>query len=203
MYKPILEEEMEQIINELNIMVENACKSENNIFGYGIWSHHIKPMIPLGQKLAEEYGGDKEIITIAILLHDLVSIENQNNYKEHHKIGAERAEKILKKYNYAEDKIEKIKLCILNHRSSVNNNKNSVEEICVADADAIIHLTEIASLFYAAYKEMNKTIDEGQRWVKEKMEKDYKKLSEKSKIKYKKEYETVIKILETKSENGV
>jgi uncharacterized protein len=188
---------MEQMINELSSLVENACKLQSNIFGYGIWSHHIKPMIPLGQKLAEEYGADKEIVTIAILLHDLVSIEDEKNCKEHHIIGAERAEKILNRYNYPKDKIEKIKLCIQNHRSSVNNNKNSIEEICVADADAIIHLTEISSLFYAAYKEMNKSIEEGQKWIKEKIEKDYKKLSERSKKKYKNEFCVIINLLGT------
>jgi uncharacterized protein len=186
----------EKMIAELSVLVENACRSKNNIFGYGIWSHHIKPMIPLGQELAEEYGADKEIVTIAILLHNLVSIEDEKNSKEHHIIGAERAEKILMGYNYPKDKIEKIKLCILNHRSSVNNKKNSMEEICVADADAIIHLTEISSLFYAAYKEMNKTIEEGQRWIKGKLEKDYKKLSERSKEKYRKEFNIIIKLLE-------
>ncbi|MDR2150167.1 MAG: HD domain-containing protein [Spirochaetaceae bacterium] len=187
---------MEQIIDKLSALVENACKSKENIFGYGIWSHHIKPMIPLGQRLAEEYGADKEIVTIAILLHDLASIEDEKNYKDHHSIGAKRAEEILTAYKHPQDRIEMIKSCILNHRSSVNNNKNSKEEICVADADAIIHLTEIASLFYAAYKEMHKTIEEGQEWIKGKLEKDYKKLSERSKEKYKEEIETIIKLLE-------
>jgi uncharacterized protein len=187
---------MDNLISDLAILVENACKSENNIFGYGIWSHHINPMIPLGENLASEYGADKEIVTIAILLHDLVSIEDKNNYKEHHIIGSERAEKILLGYNYPKDRIEKIKMCIKNHRSSVNNDKNSIEEICVADADAIIHLIEISSLFYAAYKEMGKSIEEGQKWIKEKLEKDYKKLSERSKEKYKNEFEVIIKALE-------
>jgi uncharacterized protein len=186
---------MDNIIEDLYLLTEHACKSKNNIFGYGIWSHHIKPMIPLGQKLAEEYGADKEIVTIAILLHDLVSIEDKKNCKEHHIIGAERAEKILEKYNYPKEKIEHIKLCILNHRSSVHNNKNSIEEICVADADAIIHLLEIASLFYAAYKEMGKSIEEGQNWIREKLEKDYKKLSDRSKNKYKDEFDHAIQLL--------
>ena len=188
---------MEQIINDLTILVENACKSKNNVFGYGIWSHHIKPMIPLGQKLADEYGADREIVTIAVLLHDLAAIEDENNSKEHHIIGAKRAEKLLKKYNYPIEKINQIKLCILNHRSSVNNNKNTIEEICVADADAIIHLQEIGSLFYAAYKEIGHSIEEGQEWIKEKLEKDYKKLSEKSKEKYKNEFEVIVRALET------
>jgi uncharacterized protein len=182
-------------------LVENACKSENNIFGYGIWSHHIKPMIPLGQRLAKEYGADKEIVTISIILHDLVSIEDKKNYTEHHKIGTERAETILTEYNFPKEKINRIKLCILNHRSSVNNNKNSIEEKCVADADALIHLFEIGSLFFAAYKGMGKSIEEGQKWVKEKLEKDYKKLSERRKEKYRNEFESIIKALEAKDKN--
>jgi uncharacterized protein len=187
---------MEQIINDLTTLVENACKSENNVFGYGIWSHHIKPMIRLGQNLADEYGADREIVTIAILLHDLAAIEDENNSEEHHILGAKRAEELLKKYNYPTEKINQIKLCILNHRSSVNNNKNSMEEICVADADAIIHLRALGSLFYLAYKERGKSIEEGQKWIKEKLEKDYKKLSDKSKEKYKNEFEVIIKTLE-------
>jgi len=187
---------MDQLIEKLYTLVENACKSDSNIFGYGIWSHHIKPMISLGQKLADDYGGDKEIITISILLHDLVSIEDENNYKEHHIIGSERAEKLLLKNNYPKDKIEKVKSCILNHRSSVNNCKNAIEEVIVADADAIIHLTEVSSLFYAAYVQMKKSIEEGQKWIKKKLEKDYLKLSEKSREKYGNEFKVFIKILE-------
>ncbi|MCL2831957.1 MAG: HD domain-containing protein [Treponema sp.] len=185
----------EQMIDELYTLTENSCKSPNNVFGYGIWSHHIKPMVPLGQKLAKDYGGDSEIVTIAILLHDLVSIEDQKNYREHHIIGAERAAKLLNDYNYPIEKTERVKSCILNHRSSVNNQKNSIEEICVADADAIIHLTEVSSLFYAAYKEMNKTIEEGQNWIKSKLQKDYIKLSPGSKENYKAEFDNLIKLL--------
>jgi len=184
------------MINELIELVENACKSENNIFGYGIWSHHIKPMIPLGLKLAIEYGADKEIVAIAIILHDLASIENEKNCNEHHTIGAQRAEEILNSFNYPAEKINKVKHCILNHRSSVINSKNSIEEICVADADAIIHITEIGSLFYAAYKEMGKSIDEGQKWIKEKLERDFEKLSERGKERYKNEFDVIIKLME-------
>ena len=187
---------MEHLISKLATFVVDACKSENNIYGYGIWSHHIKPMIPLGQKLADEYNANKEIVTISILLHDLAGIENADNTKEHHIIGAERAEELLLNYNYPREKIDTVKKCILNHRSSVNNCKNSVEEVCVADADGIIHLLEIGSLFFAAYKEMGKSIDEGQKWIKEKLEKDFKKLSEKSKEKYGNNFKKMIAALD-------
>lgn len=183
------------MIDELYALAENACKSDKNIYGYGIWSHHVKPMVPLGQKLADEYGADREIVTIAILLHDLASIEDEKNQNEHHIIGSEMAVKLLENYGYPAEKTEKVRMCILNHRSSVNNNKNSVEEIVVADADAIIHLTEVSSLFYAAYKEMNMSIEKGQDWIKHKLEKDYIKLSERSREKYRNEFDTLIRLL--------
>jgi hypothetical protein len=42
---------------------------------------------------------------------------------------------------------------------------------------------------------LGKSIEEGQEWIKGKLEKDYLKLSAKSKEKYKNEFETVIRIL--------
>ena len=29
------------MIEEIEKIVEAACKSESNLYGYGIWSHHI------------------------------------------------------------------------------------------------------------------------------------------------------------------
>jgi uncharacterized protein len=187
---------LENLITDLRLLVEEACKSEKNIYGYGIWSHHIWPMVPLGQSLADEYGADKEIVTVAILLHDIAGIEDEKNYPEHHRIGAERAEGLLKSYGYPQEKIDKVKACIFNHRSSVNNEKTSLEEVCVADADAIIHLLEVPSLFYSVYKERGMTIEEGQAWVCRKLKKDFKKLSDRSKEKYREKYDTVIGLWE-------
>lgn len=186
----------EKIIAGLETLVENACKAGTNAFGYGIWSHHIKPMIPLALELAELYGADREIVTIAVLLHDLAGIEDSRNQKNHHIAGAERAQAILEEYHYPVEKIEMVKLCILNHRGSVPNEKNSKEEICVADADAVIHLKEISSLFYAAYVELGMNIEDGQRWIREKIIKDYRKLSAGSREKYKADFEYMIALLE-------
>jgi hypothetical protein len=46
------------LIHNLSIIVEDACKSDANVFGYGIWSHHIRPMIPVARRLADEYQAD-------------------------------------------------------------------------------------------------------------------------------------------------
>jgi HD superfamily phosphodiesterase len=73
-----------KLINNLYNIAENACKAKSNKYGYGIWSHHIKPMVSIAQKLAKEFGADEEIVTIATLLHDLAGIQNSKDRDKHH-----------------------------------------------------------------------------------------------------------------------
>jgi uncharacterized protein len=147
------------------------------------------------RSIAEEYKADTEIVVISVLLHDLAGINDYNNVEMHHIFGAIEAERILKEYSYPINRIEMIKKCIINHRGSVNNKKETIEEICVADADAISHIEEIASLFYAAYIERKMGINEGSKWIKEKIMRDWNIMSDKSKELYKEKYETILSIL--------
>jgi hypothetical protein len=53
-----------KLIAKLHKIVEDACKEPSNEFGYGIWSHHIQPMVPIAQALAQQFGADEEIVII-------------------------------------------------------------------------------------------------------------------------------------------
>ena len=106
-------------------------------------------------------------------------------YENHHIHGANIAETILKSYNYPIDKIELVKLCILNHRGSVVKEKTTMEEICVADADAISHYDTLPSLFYLAFIQRKLNISDGAEFVKSKLERSYNKMSQESKEYYK------------------
>ena len=184
-----------ELINNLYKISEDACKAKSNIYGYGIWSHHIQPMVPIAQRLAKEFGADEEIVTIATLLHDLAGIQNSKDRDRHHIIGAQKAEEILLTYNYPTNKIESVKFCIINHRSSINKRKNTIEEVCVADADAIVHMTEISSLFYAAYIEMKMNIEDGKTWIRKKIQRDWEKMSEQSRSLYKLRFNAILEVL--------
>jgi ribosomal-protein-alanine N-acetyltransferase len=180
------------LIEKLTVLVENACKSDMNPFGFSIWSHHVKPMIPITRDLATKQNADIEIVTIATLLHDYASILNPDFKKDHHLHGARIAEEILLQEAYPVEKIELIKSCIRNHRGSVNNPKESLEEICVADADAIVHIQQIPSLFYAAFVQFHIDIDEGTNWVTRKLERDWNKLSDFGKKYIEEQYHVVM-----------
>lgn len=177
------------------IMVENDCRADENIYGYGIWSHHIKPMLSITKELASTYDADEEIVIIATLLHDLAGIKDASKAQQHHIYGAMEAEKILKSYNYPADRIELVKNCIINHRGSVNNPKGSIEEICVADSDAMAHIQELSSLFYLVYKEMKLSIEEGTAFIKNKINRDWDKMSDRSKRIFEDRYLAVVNIL--------
>lgn len=103
--------------------------------------------------MAERYGADKEIVLIAAWLHDIASITDYAFYENHHIYGAEIAHDILSELSYEESKIKLVQKCIINHRGSVNSDRNSIEELCVADADAISHFDGVPSLLYLAYVE--------------------------------------------------
>ena len=184
------------IIEQMTKEVKNRCYACENVYGPGIWTHHIVSVVEHAKKLAKYYDADIEIVTLAAILHDVASITKKEYAPEHHLIGAEIAEELLLAFEYPKEKIEHIKLCILNHRGSEIVNKQSIEEICVADADAISHFDNIPSLFSMIYKEKKMTIDEGAKFIKDKLERSFSKLSDETKILHEKKYKSVMRIFE-------
>lgn len=161
--------------------VERRCLLPTNAYGKGAFDHHIKIVYLLAKKYATLYGADLEIVSLAALLHDIASITDVNYTANHHIIGSTIAEEILLKENYPKERIELIKKCILNHRGSKVKVKETPEEICLADCDAMAHFYAIPSLFSMVYKEKDLSIDEGSRFVMAKLERSYNKMSVKGK----------------------
>ena len=184
------------IIKIVSDMVEEACKMETNDFGYGIWSHHIVYVVKYSKLLAEKIGADAEIVELASLLHDYASIKNSKHYEEHHVYGGIEAEKILKELDYPLDRIEKVKKCILSHRASIDSERLSKEEVCVASADAMAHIDQVVSLLYYVFKENSMDIDEGKEWVRKKVMRSWNKLNDEGKELILEKYYSTLKILE-------
>jgi len=180
---------MNSIESKIYEEVKSRCLSPNNAYGIGAWEHHIKLVYELAKNNAESYGADKEVVALAALLHDIASVTNKDFTEEHHIIGATIAEELLMKEYYPKDKIRLIQRCILNHRGSKLMNKNTPEEICIADADAMAHFYSVPSLLCMVYREKKLSIDEGAEFVKNKLNRSYNKLSSKGKTLVKQQYE--------------
>ncbi|WDV45074.1 HD domain-containing protein [Clostridiaceae bacterium M8S5] len=177
-------------------IVEDACKNDNNTFGYGIWSHHIVDVVDYSKILAKKLDANIEIVEIAALLHDYAGIKCLEYYDEHHKYGAIEAEKILKELNYNNEIIDQVKHCIFSHRASVMEMQMSKEAICVASADAMAHIKQVPSLLYCAYVQKGMNIDEGSTWVRDKIKRSWNKLCKEAKEVIIDDYNNAIKILQ-------
>lgn len=158
------------------------------------WRFHLLPVINNSIMLAEKYGADKDIVELASIFHDYADLLDYANRENHHIIGAELAEKILIEDGFDDKFIKKVKLCILNHRASVVREKFSIEEICVADADAMSHLDNAVELIcWRAY--LGEDIISCNNFVKEKIQKSYAKMSIETKSYMKEKYESIMRVL--------
>ncbi len=190
---------MKEIISEIYNEVKNRCMLETNSYGIGAWDHHIELVYKIAINICNSYGADYDIVALAALLHDIASVTNKDYTENHHIIGAQIAEELLKKYdNLPKDKLNLIKKCILNHRGSKLTEKTTPEEICVADADAMAHFFSIPSLLRMVYVEKKMQIDEGAKFVYDKLERSYNKLSTRGKGIIKPQYEAAKVILSQK-----
>lgn len=160
---------------------------------YDFWNEHIKYVYIESQKLAEQYGADIEIVKLGALLHDIALICKVGDRKDHHINGKILAEEILRKYNYPEEKMNRVLGCIYNHRSS--KNATNIEELCVADADIIAHFDNIPMLFNSAYNRNNINLNEVREWMKSCFEKDFNDLSDRTKSEFKNRYNLIYEIV--------
>ena len=175
-------------MNYLQQEIYERCSRPSNVFGMGIFDH-VKAVVKNGKELAEQYGGDVEVVMIAGWLHDIASITDESLY------GAQMAGEILEGMNYPPEKTALVRACIRSHRGSVPAPKGSIEEWCVADADAISHFDSVPSLLYMAYAKKGMELEEGKTFVREKLKRSFAKLSPEGKLHYQEKYRQVMELL--------
>jgi uncharacterized protein len=186
---------MKQIIDEIGKIVEAACARDSNIFGYSIWTHHITQVARIAREIAPEFQADPEVVEIAALLHDYASVKDQALFADHHIHGPVEAEKILRELGCPDDKTEAVKHCIAAHRASVPTERNSPEAECLANADAMTHIEQVPSLLHLAFVQNGLGTDEGAIWVRDKLQRTWKKLSPHIQERMRGKYEAALKTL--------
>ena len=191
---------MSEIVENVREELIKRCNLYNEKYNYDFWNDHIKYVVENAVRLAKEYNADIEIVELGALLHDIAMPSEIGPREEHNVYGMKIADELLTKLNYPVDRKERVKECVLRHRGSKDLPRNTIEEQCVADADVIAHFDCIPSLFHLAFgkNEKSMTVDEGTEFVKKKLERDYNKLSSRTKEILKERYENILKVLFTK-----
>jgi uncharacterized protein len=121
---PKIEEEVKEIFLDIN-----GCHD---------FDHTIR-VVRIAVHLAKIEKADVEIVNLAALLHDIGRQEQDKSGGKicHAQIGAQKAEKILKKYKLNEEKIAAVKHCIASHRFRKDNKPKTVEAKILFDADKL------------------------------------------------------------------
>jgi uncharacterized protein len=192
---------MNSIVTEIERIVEDACARDSNVFGYGVWTHHIRPVARTGRRMAEQFDADPEIVEIAALLHDYAGIKDVKLYPEHHIHGPKEAEQILCALGYPETKIAAVKHCIAGHRASVPVPRRSAEAECLANADAVTHIEQVPSLLNFVFTRRCMSIDEGASWVRSKLQRTWQKLSPQIQETVRSKYEAALLTLTSMTAN--
>jgi len=183
----------EEIIDIIRNFVEQECKKPSSKYGYEPYESHFVPVVKYAKILAEKYNADLEIVEISAWLHDIGSIIYGR--EDHHLTGAEIAEKKLRELNYPEEKIQKVKHCIISHRGSKEISRESKEAQIIADADSMSNFDNLPGIFKAAFVYENLHQLEAKSSVKQKLNNCYNKISENSKDIIKPKYEAAMLLL--------
>ncbi len=102
-----------------------------------------------------EKGVDLEILIPSALLHDIARVEESQDKTgeiDHAVLGSVIAADILRKLEYEEEKVERIKHCIIAHRFRSGNEPNTIEAKILFDSDKldVIGASGIARTFMLA-----------------------------------------------------
>lgn len=179
---------IQQIKSEL--MELNQKYIDEAVDKYDFWNMHIKYVVREAVNLAKIHNANLEIVELGALLHDIALVAKVGTKADHHTNGMILAKELLIKYNYPQDKMEKVLNCILNHRSS--KNATNIEEMCVADADIIAHFYNIPNAFVVGVKKHNfSNPEQFMTWLAG----DYDDLSDQTKLAFKDKFNLIMKTL--------
>jgi len=123
------------LIKEIKKEVQKYFKDAK---GSHDWSH-TERVYRLALKIGKTEKADLENLKVAAISHDIgrKSQDEVNGKIDHAEIGAELARKILEKFNFKKEKIEKIIHCIETNRFRGNKKPESKEAKILFDADKL------------------------------------------------------------------
>lgn len=177
------------IIPKIRQIILDLCKDKD-----WKWKNHIESVVRNSKVLAKKTGADEEIVEIAAWMHDIAKIKGEK--EGHHIIGSEEAANMLKDWSYPEEKIEKVKHCIITHSSDENYPPKTKEAKVLASADALSYFDNFEDLAYGAYKIKGLSAEEGRKFLIIKYEKSWKKLMPEARKIAKNRYDAIRLLLE-------
>lgn len=148
----------------LQELISQACAAPANRFGPAFLAEHILVHRDYGLRLATALGADAAVVEAAALLHDLAAVRDFGCLSEHAQQGAQQAARILQDMGVAPDVIDRICRCITMHSAPVAVDAESLEVVCVSNADAMAQLARPGYWFYYIFSVRQMNYAQGMDW---------------------------------------
>lgn len=175
--------------------VHEECKKPNNMFGTGFFEEHVLIVADFSKRLAEKISADIEIVELSSYLHDIAAVQDIKALPTHSTLSAEAADKMLSSNGYDCERIEAVKRTIITHTTPLKLSEASPEEVCLSNADAMSQITKPAYWLYFVFSIRNLSYGDGCKWIRARVENNWKALIEPAKEMIEKEYLLVKELL--------
>ncbi|MCK5625070.1 HD domain-containing protein [Candidatus Pacearchaeota archaeon] len=181
-----LTKKQKEIISKVHDYVKEKCEGFSELDN--VFEKHVSNVVRFSQKLSSIYGANTFVVVLAAYLHDLYYIQTKN-HNIHEIEGSKFAKKYLIQFEISEKEINLISLCILNHRGSKKNKRESIEEKIVSCADAMDHINRSIEMFFRTIHG-RETYEEAFSWIRKKLKRSWEKIElEKAREIVRKKYE--------------
>ena len=153
-------------IAEWSSLIEKAVHDELSAIGHNDASHdigHLQRVSTLSRRFAKIEEADELVVYAAGMLHDIVNLpKNHPNSKNCSFLASERAANILRELNFPSELIPHVCHAIHSHSFSANVKPETIEAMCVQDADRMEALGAfgLMRVFYTSGKFKSKIMDE-------------------------------------------
>ncbi len=141
------------------------------------WPYHIAIVHRYAMLLVDKLGAEKEVVELAVFLHDYGRVRFPERGEEHHLTGAELAEELLSELGASRELISHVQACIRTHRGANDLRPESLEAEILANADALAHFDALPYFFRIRFSK-GEGLHEAAAWIRRKLERNWtKKLS--------------------------
>ncbi|MEK6887322.1 MAG: HD domain-containing protein [Candidatus Aenigmatarchaeota archaeon] len=163
---------VESIKNEIKVLYAN---SSNECMRTWFYEGHVIVVAKYAEEISKKVGANTEIAILGALFHDIArawGVEKDPNLMQE---SIRKTEEIMKKNDYTNEDIKKVKETLINHSCRRTLPKTKEGKV-VATADALAHLmTDFYVLLGFNRWKNAKDYEEYQKWALEKIERDFKK----------------------------
>jgi uncharacterized protein len=183
------------MLNSILEFTKIACQKPENVFAPSFFDEHLALVALYANQLCDILKGDQEIVAISAYLHDISAVLDFKTLPSHHIDSAKIAESLLTESKYPPPKIQMVKQAILTHSAPLKIEQESIEAVCVSNADAISQIINPAYWFYFIYTVRQLSFADGKAWYLGRIKSNWNGLIEPARQLIQNQYEAVLHTL--------